>query len=134
MSVLSVVTLKGDPDQVVTYYGAVELETAKESRISHTWATLNDGVVVADWWESEDDLHRFVKKLQLHEGVEVKQGQVEVLEVHTASRPRGDLGRGRSGKEQAQAAVPSAWREEREASVEAEDGFDAILKLFDWVN
>jgi hypothetical protein len=57
MSVLSVVTLKGDPDRVVTYYGAVELEIAKESRISHTWATLNDGVVVADWWESEDDLH-----------------------------------------------------------------------------
>jgi hypothetical protein len=67
--------------------------------------------------------------------VEDDQGQVEVLEVHTASRPKGDLGWGRSGKEQAaQAAVPPAWCEEREASVEAEDGFDAILKLFDWVN
>jgi hypothetical protein len=134
MSVLSVVTLRGDPEQVVTYYGAVELETAKESRISHTWATVDDGVVVADWWESEDALQSFVEKLQLRQGMEDDQGKVEVLEVHTASPPRGDLRRGRGGNERPHAAVRSAWPEEGEASAEAEDGFDAVLKLFDWVN
>jgi hypothetical protein len=131
MSVLSVVTLKGDPERVVTYYGAVELESAKESRISHTWATVDDGVVVADWWESEDDLHSFIEKLQLRQGIDDKQGHVEVLEVHTASPPRGDLQRGRGGREQAQAVTPSDWPE-REATAE-EDGFDAVLRLFDWV-
>jgi hypothetical protein len=45
-------------------------------------------------------------------------------------RPRSVLRRGR-GNEGAQ-AVSSAWCEEREASVEAADGFHA--KLFDWVN
>jgi hypothetical protein len=131
MSVLSVVTLKGDPERVVNYYGAVELESAKESRISHTWATVDDGVVVADWWDSEDDLHSFIEKLQLRQGIDDKQGHVEVLEVQTASPPRGDLQRGRGGREQAQAVAPSGWRE-KEATAE-EDDFDAVLRLFDWV-
>jgi hypothetical protein len=129
MSVLSVVTLKGDRDQVVTHYAAVELEAEQDSRISHTWATIDDGVVVADWWESEDDLHEFVNKLQ-QQGREDKRGQVEVFEVHTASPPRGAL-RGEPVENGRPAAMPPATHEQSRApEQDYEDAFDSVLKLF----
>jgi len=133
MSVLAVITLKGDPERLVNEFEKMsEFNLAEEARgpISHSWTRVEDGMVIANWWDSEEGLRTFIDKLQLPPGsveTQAPEPEIQVVTVRDALRPQGE-----TASRDAFHPFGSQGRQVQ-GMPHGDDGddFDSVLKLFD---
>jgi hypothetical protein len=128
MSVLAVITLKGDPRRLVSEYEKMsEFDLVEQSHgpISHSWTRVEDGMVIADWWDSEEGLHSFIEKLQVE--TEVPDPEVQLFTVHPASQSHGGSGPERGARRTEERRPAGPWVPVDNGA----DDFDAVLDLFD---
>jgi hypothetical protein len=91
MPILALFQWHGDPEALIAAYDR-ELEDApsvtldQPSRTVHVFARGEDGAVVVDLWESEEDFRRMVDDPEFQRNVEASgwpsEPDVEILEVH----------------------------------------------------
>jgi hypothetical protein len=91
MPILALFQWHGDPEALIAAYDR-ELEDApsvtldQPSRTLHVFARGEDGAVVVDLWESEEDFRRMVDDPEFQRNVEASgwpsEPDVEILEVH----------------------------------------------------
>jgi hypothetical protein len=128
MSVLAVITLKGDPRRLVSEYEKMsEFDLVEQSHgpISHSWTRVEDGMVIADWWDSEEGLHSFIEKLQVE--TEVPDPEVQLFTVRPASQSHAGSGPKRGAPRTEPRPPAGPWVPVANGA----DDFDAVLDLFD---
>jgi hypothetical protein len=128
MSVLAVITLKGDPRRLVSEYEKMsEIDLVEQSHgpISHSWTRVEDGMVIADWWDSEEGLHSFIERLQVE--TEVPDPEVQLITVRPGSHSPGGSDRRRGARRAEERRPAGPWV----PAANGADDFDAVLDLFD---
>jgi hypothetical protein len=93
MPILALFRWQADPDELIAAYDR-EMEDAprvtldQPSRTLHVFARGEDGAVVVDLWESEDDFRRMVDDPEFQANVEASgwpgEPDIEILQVHAS--------------------------------------------------
>lgn len=92
MAVLALITMKGDPDDLLDRYdrSAAEMEeVSDDGLILHSIAPTEDGVVMADVWESQETLERYMAHpdfVKMLERYEFPEPEVRMYDVHNLQR------------------------------------------------
>ena len=92
MAVLAMITMKGDPDDLLDRYdrSATEMEgVAEDGLILHSVARTEDGVVMADVWDSRETLETYMSNpdfVKMMERYEFPEPEVTLYDIHNLQR------------------------------------------------
>jgi quinol monooxygenase YgiN len=88
MAVLALITMKGDPDDLLDRYdrSAAEVtEVEEDGLILHSIAPTDEGVVMADVWDSRETLEKYMSHpdfVSMLDRFEFPEPEVTLYDIH----------------------------------------------------